>query len=538
MQSFAEVQSMATRYFSAYASMAATVMLFRSIANDAIPQPIRSFFLYTVGPYLLRLLRRFFPSSHKLERTTLVVDEKAGLLPNQIYESAEIYLQTKLRPDSDRLRVHKTAKQKTITLGLVQNLPVEDRFAGFDLTWQFVHVEPVQSSGNYRQEKRYFELSFDKSNRETVVNDYLPLVLLRAKEIKEKDRTVRLYSTRQYMAGGCEDEPGAGRAGLWGYVNLDHPATFETLAMDHDLKRALIEDLDRFVRRRDYYRRVGKAWKRGYLLYGPPGTGKSSLVAAMANYLKFDVYDLELTGIYSNMGLQTMLLNTNNRSIVVIEDIDCSRQMQSRNGPGHAALLARQGPQDQLTLSGLLNFIDGLWSTCGDERIIVFTTNHKEKIDPALLRPGRMDMHISMGYCTAQGFDTLAKNYLGVVEDHHPMIGEIKDLIGEIEITPAEVAEHLMRNEDADMALEGVVDLLKKKKDEKINARTEDNKTNDDVADDEGNRIDPCGYGHDFANGHGPLTDPFGYGHGFANGYRPLRAPSGFGAGSGYYGVP
>ncbi|CAA0839255.1 P-loop containing nucleoside triphosphate hydrolases superfamily protein [Striga hermonthica] len=492
---------MATRYFSAYASMAATVMLFRSIANDAIPQPVRSFFLSTISPYLSRLLRRLFPSPDKPERTTLVVDENAGLLPNQIYESAEIYLQTKLRPYSDRLRVHKTAKQKTITLGLVQDLPVQDRFAGFDLTWQLVHVEPNHSSENYRQEKRYFELSFDKSNKEAVVNDYLPLVLLRAKEIKSKDRAVRLYSTRQYRGGG-EDEYGAGRSGMWGYVNLDHPATFETLAMDPDLKRAVIEDLDRFVRRKDYYRRVGKAWKRGYLLYGPPGTGKSSLVAAMANYLKFDVYDIELTSVY-NSDLRTMLLNTDNRSIVVIEDIDCSRQMQNRNGPSHAAV---QRSQEQLTLSGLLNFIDGLWSTCGDERIIIFTTNHKEKIDPALLRPGRMDMHINMSYCTPQGFDTLAKNYLEV-DEVHPMFGEIKDLIAEIEITPAEVAEHLMRNEDADMALEGVVDLLKKKKRarmednnkanddgvvdllKKKRARTEDNdKANDDGADHEENK--------------------------------------------------
>jgi ATP-dependent 26S proteasome regulatory subunit len=43
-----------------------------------------------------------------------------------------------------------------------------------------------------------------------------------------------------------------------------------------------------------------------------------------------------------------------------------------------------------VTLSGLLNFTDGLWSFCGEERIIVFTTNHVEGIDPSLLRPGRM----------------------------------------------------------------------------------------------------------------------------------------------------
>ncbi|KAI3849094.1 hypothetical protein MKW98_029019, partial [Papaver atlanticum] len=54
-----------------------------------------------------------------------------------------------------------------------------------------------------------------------------------------------------------------------------------------------------------------------------------------------------------------------------------------------------------MTISGLLNLIDGLWSSCGDERIIIFTTNHKEK--PSLLRPGRMDMHIHMSYCTPKG---------------------------------------------------------------------------------------------------------------------------------------
>jgi chaperone BCS1 len=75
---------------------------------------------------------------------------------------------------------------------------------------------------------------------------------------------------------------------------------------------------------------VGKAWKRGYLLYGPPGTGKSSLIAAMANYLKFDIYDLELTSIYSNSDLRRVLLSTTNRSILVIEDIDCNMEMRDR----------------------------------------------------------------------------------------------------------------------------------------------------------------------------------------------------------------
>lgn len=78
-----------------------------------------------------------------------------------------------------------------------------------------------------------------------------------------------------------------------------------------------------------------------------------------------------------------------------------------------------------VTLSGLLNFIDGLWSSCGNERIIIFTTNHKEKLDPALLRPGRMDVHIYMGYCTTAGFRKLATTYLGIKDDK--LFGSIDD---------------------------------------------------------------------------------------------------------------
>lgn len=117
-----------------------------------------------------------------------------------------------------------------------------------------------------------------------------------------------------------------------------------------------------------------------------------------------------------------------------------------------------------MTLSGLLNFIDGLWSSCGDERIIIFTTNHKDRLDPALLRPGRMDMHIYMGHCTFQGFKTLASNYLGLSDTTmpHRLFPEIERLMDGDVITPAQVAEELMKSEDADMALEGLVSVLEK----------------------------------------------------------------------------
>lgn len=131
----------------------------------------------------------------------------------------------------------------------------------------------------------------------------------------------------------------------------------------------------------------------------------------------------------------------------------------------------------QLTLSGLLNFIDGLWSCCGDERLIVFTTNHKDKLDPALLRPGRMDVHINMSYCSGEGFKLLASNYLGHGTCQNPLYEEVHGLIETTRATPAEVAEELMKSDDANVALQGLAGFLKRK-------RTEESQMKNEGADD------------------------------------------------------
>ena len=124
----------------------------------------------------------------------------------------------------------------------------------------------------------------------------------------------------------------------------------------------------------------------------------------------------------------------------------------------------------QFSLSGLLNFVDGLWSSCGDERIIVFTTNHKDRLDrldPALFRPGRIDVHVHMSYCTMDGFKLLASNYLQI-EDDHELYGQIEGLLRNVEVTPAKIAEELLRADNPDDVLGGVVKFLEGKTPENV----------------------------------------------------------------------
>ncbi|CBI34993.3 unnamed protein product, partial [Vitis vinifera] len=172
------------------------------------------------------------------------------------------------------------------------------------------------------------------------------------------------------------------------------------------------------------------------------GYKKSVMIAAMANLLNYDIYDLELTSVKDNTELRKLLIETTSKSILVIEDIDCSLDLTGQRKKKKEKEEEDEDKESKVTLSGLLNFIDGLWSACGEERLIVFTTNHVEKLDPALIRRGRMDKHIELSYCCFEAFKVLAKNYLDL--DSHHLFASIRRLLEETNMTPADVAENLM----------------------------------------------------------------------------------------------
>ena len=258
---------------------------------------------------------------------TLVFDEYDSGARNQIFDAAQVYLINKIYDATEdpprinicsstkRVRVSKTSRKKMkFTVANDNEEEIVDTFQKnpegpqVQLKWRFFSKE---SSPGYV--KLSYEVTFKKEFVNMVFNSYLPHILEEANTINEKVKIVKLYNANP-------------RDGSYSSVDLEHPATFETLAMDPKLKQEIKDDLERFTSRKEFYKKVGKAWKRGYLLYGPPGTGKSSLVAAMANYLKFDIYDLELTSISRDSDLKKVLLTTQNRSIVVIEDIDRSIQ--------------------------------------------------------------------------------------------------------------------------------------------------------------------------------------------------------------------
>jgi chaperone BCS1 len=417
---------------------------------------------------------------------------------NEAFTSIEHYLASKSTNQAKKLQGEYV--KKSLVLKMDESQEFHDEFEGVKVVWCLIKIVPNTNSVSFYppEDKRYYLLTFHRKDRDVVAKSYLKHVLEEGKNIGLSKRQRKLYTN---CTGDSDNR------GKWSSVIFEHPSSFETIAMDSKRKKEIVDDLVTFSKGKEYYAKIGKPWKRGYLLYGPPGTGKSSLVAAIANYLKYDIYDIELTNVKTNAELRKLLIGIKSKSVVVIEDIDCSLDLtgQRKTDPENdkeekkdvnqvvaASLQAASSEAEnknkvsQVTLSGLLNFIDGIWSASTGERLIIFTTNYVEKLDQALIRRGRMDLHIELSYCGFDGFKMLAKNYLSI--ESHPLFETVRCLLEETNMTPADVAENLMpkvANEDVETSLERLIQALRTSKEEaEIKAKKEDGTSGEEEAED------------------------------------------------------
>ncbi|KAK1376490.1 AAA-ATPase ASD, mitochondrial [Heracleum sosnowskyi] len=346
------------------------------------------------------------------------------------------YLEENSSRTAKKLKADSIREGQALLLGMDDDEEITDEYQGVKVWWS-CNSKVVQLSKSQHDKQRCYTLSFHRRYRDLITKSYMQHVLNEGIAISLKNRQRKLYTNKNQMTY-------AYRPTKWAPADFKHPATFDTLALKPEIKKDIMDDLLTFSKAKDYYMKVGKPWKRGYLLYGPPGTGKSTLIAAMANLLQYDVYDLELTSVAGNTELKKLLLETTEKSIIVIEDIDCSLDLTGKREKVKAGEKKETMKQktSQVTLSGILNAIDGLWSSCAGERIIVLTTNYVEKLDPALIRRGRMDKHIELSYCSFEAFKVLAKNYLDI--ESHELFGRIEELLAETSTSPADVAENLI----------------------------------------------------------------------------------------------
>lgn len=295
----------------------------------------------------------------------------------------------------------------------------------------------------------------------------------------------------------------------WEECEFKSARTFNNLFFDN--KKSLLNKLNFFINNRDWYDREGHPYTFGIGLHGPPGTGKTSIIKSIANKLNRHIIVIPLNKIKTQKEFSKYFFekyyNINNNKIdfenkiIVFEDIDCMtdivkkreiknninnndivnideniEQKNLNNTITQNKLLNKIAKKidedhedtlivdinktnnDKITLSYILNIIDGIRETPG--RILIITSNDYESLDPALIRPGRIDMTLEMKNAS---IDTIKEMFNHYYNDFIP--DDVEKHLKDYVVSPAKIVNLRLENERKEDFLSNLLKEFKKLKD-------------------------------------------------------------------------
>ena len=245
------------------------------------------------------------------------------------------------------------------------------------------------------------------------------------------------------------------RGGIFQY-NIDiKKRTFENTFISDEHEKLIKDSIDNFKSKRDWYIKNNIPYHFGFLLYGACGLGKSCIAQAIADYADAELISFpgDRIGEFPNVignNISTAAISEKAYRVILIEDIDCGFAERCCEEVYDDKTKDFKTINRKVGLASILNSLDGLCAP--DNAIYVFTTNHIEKLDPALIRPGRCDVKIEMSSVTYETFKKFCNYHYG--EYNGMTAGEWIDdnFINDFTIIPnltfAEIQTHVMKGDD------------------------------------------------------------------------------------------
>ena len=175
----------------------------------------------------------------------------------------------------------------------------------------------------------------------------------------------------------------------------------------------IFEQIDTFLSDETYNlrKKLGIPHKIGFLFYGVPGNGKTSLIYALSNHYEKNLYKINLHNM-DYINLMEAVLDIERGSIVVFEEIDCCEAALSRSdniSKSNESKKDETSNPNTLRLDSLLEILDGYQYL--KDCIVIMTSNHPDKLDSALIRPGRIDFMYEFNYVSRNLFKHIFKFY-------------------------------------------------------------------------------------------------------------------------------
>jgi len=179
--------------------------------------------------------------------------------------------------------------------------------------------------------------------------------------------------------------------------------------LNSDIKKKLVRNIEYFINNKDRYDKLGMQRKIGYLLHGKPGNGKSSIAIAIAKTYNKNIYKINL-----NVSQETFLSQIGSipqGSVVLMEDVDTFKITHDRSNENIKKEKNDDSSNPKLLLGDILEVLDGYYYL--SECIVIMTTNHIEQLDPAFIRPGRVDHKLELGNVSKEQIVQIIKYFYG-----------------------------------------------------------------------------------------------------------------------------
>jgi hypothetical protein len=261
-----------------------------------------------------------------------------------------------------------------------------------------------------------------------------PEIMFTAQTLEGRQAVLAAITSALARNRAAQRTPAFRMLGPYGWDRLEDlpPRPMESVILPDGQAEGLRDDLARFLASEQDYTRRGIPWHRGYLFSGPPGTGKTSIARALAGAFGLDLWYLPLSDVRKDGELLRLAARVSPRSVLLLEDVDVFKAATERTDDGKA------------TLSGLLNALDGIATPHG--LVTIMTTNDMGALDPAVIRPGRVDLVEQFGPATPGQLARMISHWYGV-----PVTAG--DTAGVVKVTPAQVIEACKRNDEPGSAL-------------------------------------------------------------------------------------